>query len=173
MLRDVVGSLDLVCLMSVNPGFGGQSFIERTYEKTRASCGPQRLEIAKALEMRRLSCSSRCDGGVGAQNASCPGRSRSQRACGRVFGWCWPTWRSTRMKPSTSPAILVWGVHAKNAVVALVPLSNLGAGAPAGSKKSDFYALGRWRCVLFGEALVAVTSRSQHVVHPHETTFAC
>ena len=35
-LRDVVSGLDLVCLMSVNPGFGGQSFIERTYAKTRA-----------------------------------------------------------------------------------------------------------------------------------------
>jgi len=27
--------MDLVCLMSVNPGFGGQKFIERTYEKVR------------------------------------------------------------------------------------------------------------------------------------------
>ena len=35
-LRDVANELDLVCLMSVNPGFGGQSFIERTYAKTRA-----------------------------------------------------------------------------------------------------------------------------------------
>lgn len=33
-LTDVLGDLDLVCLMSVNPGFGGQKFIERTYEKT-------------------------------------------------------------------------------------------------------------------------------------------
>ena len=35
-LCDVANELDLVCLMSVNPGFGGQSFIERTYAKTRA-----------------------------------------------------------------------------------------------------------------------------------------
>ena len=35
-LRDVAGDLDLVCLMSVNPGFGGQSFIERTFAKTTA-----------------------------------------------------------------------------------------------------------------------------------------
>src|SRR4028119_1816442 len=35
VLEDVLEDIDLVCLMSVNPGFGGQKFIERTYEKTR------------------------------------------------------------------------------------------------------------------------------------------
>ncbi len=33
MLEDIVGEVDLVLLMSVNPGFGGQSFIENTYAK--------------------------------------------------------------------------------------------------------------------------------------------
>ena len=33
LLEDVAGEIDLVCLMSVNPGFGGQSFIENTYRK--------------------------------------------------------------------------------------------------------------------------------------------
>ncbi|MFD1770641.1 ribulose-phosphate 3-epimerase [Sphingobacterium suaedae] len=33
LLRDVIQDIDLVCLMSVNPGFGGQKFIERTYAK--------------------------------------------------------------------------------------------------------------------------------------------
>jgi ribulose-phosphate 3-epimerase len=32
-LEDLAGDIDLVCLMSVNPGFGGQSFIENTYRK--------------------------------------------------------------------------------------------------------------------------------------------
>ncbi len=32
-LEDVAGDMNLVCLMSVNPGFGGQSFIENTYRK--------------------------------------------------------------------------------------------------------------------------------------------
>lgn len=32
-LEDVAGDMDLVCIMSVNPGFGGQSFIENTYRK--------------------------------------------------------------------------------------------------------------------------------------------
>lgn len=36
LLKDVIQDIDLVCLMSVNPGFGGQKFIERTYEKIRA-----------------------------------------------------------------------------------------------------------------------------------------
>jgi ribulose-phosphate 3-epimerase len=33
LLEDVIKDIDLVCLMSVNPGFGGQSFIENTYAK--------------------------------------------------------------------------------------------------------------------------------------------
>jgi ribulose-phosphate 3-epimerase len=33
LLKDVIQDLDMVCLMSVNPGFGGQSFIENTYDK--------------------------------------------------------------------------------------------------------------------------------------------
>lgn len=36
LLEDVIADIDLVCLMSVNPGFGGQKFIERTYDKVRA-----------------------------------------------------------------------------------------------------------------------------------------
>ena len=36
LLEDIVADLDLVLLMSVNPGFGGQSFIENTYAKIRS-----------------------------------------------------------------------------------------------------------------------------------------
>ena len=35
LLDDIIEDLDLVCLMSVNPGFGGQKFIEHTYKKIR------------------------------------------------------------------------------------------------------------------------------------------
>lgn len=35
VLEDTIQDIDLVCLMSVNPGFGGQKFIERTYDKIR------------------------------------------------------------------------------------------------------------------------------------------
>ncbi len=33
LLEEIIGDLDLVMLMSVNPGFGGQKFIEHTYKK--------------------------------------------------------------------------------------------------------------------------------------------
>lgn len=35
VLEDIITEIDLVCVMSVNPGFGGQKFIENTYEKVR------------------------------------------------------------------------------------------------------------------------------------------
>lgn len=35
MLEDIIRDVDLVCLMSVNPGFGGQTFIEHTYQKIK------------------------------------------------------------------------------------------------------------------------------------------
>ena len=41
VLEDIIIDLDLVCLMSVNPGFGGQSFIENTYK----SSGQKRVEL--------------------------------------------------------------------------------------------------------------------------------
>ncbi|MBC7695473.1 MAG: ribulose-phosphate 3-epimerase [Burkholderiales bacterium] len=36
LLEDVIADIDLVCVMSVNPGFGGQKFIENTYAKVAA-----------------------------------------------------------------------------------------------------------------------------------------
>ncbi len=35
LLQEIIGEVDLVLLMSVNPGFGGQEFIEQTYRKSR------------------------------------------------------------------------------------------------------------------------------------------
>jgi ribulose-phosphate 3-epimerase len=35
LLEDVIQDIDMVCIMSVNPGFGGQSFIENTYDKVK------------------------------------------------------------------------------------------------------------------------------------------
>lgn len=61
-LRDVAGDLDLVCLMSVNPGFGGQSFIERTFAKTSALRTLLDEEGAKEALIE-------IDGGVGMGNA--------------------------------------------------------------------------------------------------------
>ena len=35
LLKDIIKDIDMVCMMSVNPGFGGQKFIEHTYQKVR------------------------------------------------------------------------------------------------------------------------------------------
>ncbi|OYU80437.1 MAG: ribulose-phosphate 3-epimerase [Flavobacterium sp. BFFFF1] len=61
LLEDVINDIDLVCLMSVNPGFGGQSFIENTYAKVRK---------LKALITRNgASTLIEIDGGVTDKNA--------------------------------------------------------------------------------------------------------
>lgn len=60
-LDDILEDLDMVCLMSVNPGFGGQKFIYRTLDKIR------RLKT-KIIE-RNLDAKIEIDGGVGLQNA--------------------------------------------------------------------------------------------------------
>ncbi|MCT4589691.1 MAG: ribulose-phosphate 3-epimerase [Carboxylicivirga sp.] len=61
MLEDIVSELDLVLLMSVNPGFGGQKFIENTYSK---------LEQLKELVLRKNSRALiQVDGGVDNTNA--------------------------------------------------------------------------------------------------------
>ena len=61
VLEDIIGDLDLVLLMSVNPGFGGQQFIERTFEKIR--------RLKAMIEDQGLSTLIEVDGGVNAQNA--------------------------------------------------------------------------------------------------------
>jgi ribulose-phosphate 3-epimerase len=62
LLEDVLENLDLICLMSVNPGFGGQKFIYQTIPKIRA--------LRKRLEERNLDhVLIEIDGGVGLQNA--------------------------------------------------------------------------------------------------------
>ena len=61
-LSHVIADIDLVCLMSVNPGFGGQSFIEATYEKVR--------ELRTLIDENKASTLIEIDGGVTDQNAS-------------------------------------------------------------------------------------------------------
>ena len=60
-ISDVLNDLDLVCIMSVNPGFGGQSFIENTYNK-----------VEQLRDLRNKNNSNfliEIDGGVNLQNA--------------------------------------------------------------------------------------------------------
>ncbi len=62
LLEDVLTDVDLVCVMSVNPGFGGQKFIERTYEKV----GRLRALIQQTGSRAKIE----IDGGVNSENAS-------------------------------------------------------------------------------------------------------
>jgi len=62
LLEDIISEIDLVCLMSVNPGFGGQSFIEHTYEKIRA--------LKNMIIGRGADTLIEIDGGVNSSNAS-------------------------------------------------------------------------------------------------------
>ena len=61
-LSHIIADIDLVCLMSVNPGFGGQSFIEATYEKI--------CELRTLIDENKVSTLIEIDGGVTNQNAS-------------------------------------------------------------------------------------------------------
>jgi ribulose-phosphate 3-epimerase len=62
VLEDIIADTDLVCLMSVNPGFGGQAFIERTYEKVRA--------LKRLIRESGSSALIEIDGGVTLDNAA-------------------------------------------------------------------------------------------------------
>lgn len=60
MLDDVIDDCDMVLVMSVNPGFGGQSFIPRSLEKLR--------QARELIDRRNPACALEVDGGVGAAN---------------------------------------------------------------------------------------------------------
>ncbi len=61
LLEDIITDIDLVLLMSVNPGFGGQSYIENTYSKVK-----QLKELAKCKQTQVI---IEIDGGVDTSNA--------------------------------------------------------------------------------------------------------
>lgn len=61
LLEDVIQDIDLVCIMSVNPGFGGQSFIENTYDKVR--------KLKALITEKGASTEIEIDGGVNDKNA--------------------------------------------------------------------------------------------------------
>ena len=61
-LEDTLADIDLVCLMSVNPGFGGQKFIENTYKKV--------TELKALIKKTNSKALIEIDGGVNLQNAS-------------------------------------------------------------------------------------------------------
>ena len=61
LLEDVINDIDMVCLMSVNPGFGGQSFIENTYSKIK--------KLKDLISRKNASTLIEIDGGVTDKNA--------------------------------------------------------------------------------------------------------
>jgi len=60
-LSDVLADIDLVCMMSVNPGYGGQKFILHTIEKIK--------QLRKMIDERGLKVQIEIDGGVTLENA--------------------------------------------------------------------------------------------------------
>lgn len=56
LLKDVIADIDLVCMMSVNPGFGGQKFIENTYQKCN--------DLKNLILQKNSHCLIEIDGGV-------------------------------------------------------------------------------------------------------------
>lgn len=61
LLEDTIKDIDVVLIMSVNPGFGGQSFIENTYEKVKA--------LKALIKRKKSSALIEIDGGVTNQNS--------------------------------------------------------------------------------------------------------
>ena len=61
LLADTINDIDLVCIMSVNPGFGGQSFIENTYDKV--------MQLKKLIKEKGATTKIEIDGGVTNLNA--------------------------------------------------------------------------------------------------------
>lgn len=61
LLQDIITDIDLVCLMSVNPGFGGQKFIPQTLDKIR--------ELKDLIERKGTQVQIEIDGGVTLENA--------------------------------------------------------------------------------------------------------
>ncbi len=61
LLENVINDIDLVIIMSVNPGFGGQKFIQNTYQKIK--------ELKELITSKKASTLIEIDGGVNANNA--------------------------------------------------------------------------------------------------------
>ena len=60
-LQDIIGDIDMVCIMSVNPGFGGQSFIPHTLTKIK--------QLRELIDEQLLNVKIEVDGGVSLKNA--------------------------------------------------------------------------------------------------------
>ena len=59
-LKDIIQDVDLICLMSVNPGFGGQTFITKTFDKIK--------ELKQLISRTKSKAKIEVDGGVNIKN---------------------------------------------------------------------------------------------------------
>ena len=59
-LKDIIQDVDLICLMSVNPGFGGQTFITKTFDKIK--------ELKQLISETKSKAKIEVDGGVNIKN---------------------------------------------------------------------------------------------------------
>ena len=60
-LNEIISDLDVVCLMSVNPGFSGQKFIENSFDKVK--------KLKKIIVEKKSKCKIQVDGGVNIKNS--------------------------------------------------------------------------------------------------------
>ena len=78
LLVDILHEIDLVNLMSVNPGFGGQKFIPYTLEKIK--------QVRRMIDERGLNVHIEIDGGVTFDNAASIVAAGADNACCGQYG---------------------------------------------------------------------------------------
>ncbi len=102
LLEDIIEELDLVCLMSVNPGFGGQKFIYQTIPKVR--------KLYEMINVRNATAQIEIDGGVGLQNAEAllKAGARVLVAGSSIFKAEYPLDVISRIKSIGKDTLTVW-----------------------------------------------------------------
>lgn len=100
LLQDVIGDLDLVLIMSVNPGFGGQQFIDNTYKKLQ--------DLKRLIQGVNEDLIVQVDGGVGLQNITtlASAGANSFVAGSAIFATGNPTETISKMKSLTVNSLI-------------------------------------------------------------------
>ena len=100
MLRDVMADVDLILIMSVNPGFGGQSFLPVALRKLR--------EARALIDTENPRCELEVDGGVGAQNIAQVVEAGAQVIVmgSSIFGAADPPQEIRRLRSLVTPLVV-------------------------------------------------------------------
>ncbi|WP_231490734.1 ribulose-phosphate 3-epimerase [Pedobacter sp. Leaf170] len=101
LLQDVIEDLDLVLIMSVNPGFGGQAFIHNTYKKIK--------DLKQLIKGVNENLVIEVDGGVGLQNigALVSAGANAFVAGNAIFATESPTETISKMKQLTTSSVSI------------------------------------------------------------------